>query len=262
MGDCARLGRGELGSVESKAQRGLDARSQCLGVAEAEDAEVVDLCLDKGGIVEVDLGSHLEVDPSVGGRLGVVGGTGTGLDVGVDAVVVRGRVGGEVAQALQGDGVLGGVEAGSEVVLGHLGSLDVVRGLGTSEETVTAQDGVGSEDGSLEEVEELAGVESWLLVGGSYQDVLCLLVGEEAGDELQFEALGNVVLQLNVVAQDIGSGPGLGEVEAVLPVLEFGLEVTGDGTRLGVSDTENLEGDAGGGPGLDLECGAVDGAVR
>lgn len=147
--DGRRLGRGELAGVEGQAERGLDAGAEGLSVAEAENTEVVHLGLDEGGVVEVDLGADLEVNLAVGGVLGVVRRPCAGLDVGVDAVVVRSRVGAQVAEAVQGDGVLGGVEAGGEVVLGDVATLDVVGDLTTGEEAVAAEDSVGGEDGAL-----------------------------------------------------------------------------------------------------------------
>lgn len=258
------VGRGlrvaELDSVKSKTERGLDTRSESLGVAEAEDTGVVDLGLDESGVVEVGLGTDLEVDIRVG-ALGVVGGTGTSLGVSVDAVVVAGRVGGEVAETVEGDGVVGGVEASAEVVSAQLALLDIVASLGTGKEAVAAENGVSGEGGALEEVKVLTGVETGLLVGGSEESVLGLLLGDKGRDELELEALGDVVLELNVVAENVGSGPGLGEGDAVLAVLPLGLEVAVDGLRLGVTDAENAEGDTVGGLGLDLERVTVDGVV-
>lgn len=191
----------QLGRVQRQPQASLNARPECLRVTKAEDTGRVNLCLDEGGIIEVRLGSDLEVDTRVGrSSLGVVGGTGTGFDVGVDAVVVRGRVGGEVAEALEGDGVLGGLVAGCEVVARDLAALssgiggegrrsvskrwlrkvdaalrsthlDIVGSLGTSKESVLTNDGVGGEGGALEEVKVLAGVDTRLLVGRGEEGV-------------------------------------------------------------------------------------------
>ena len=69
-----------------------------------------------------------------------------------------------------------------------------------------------------------------------------------------------MVLELDVVSQGVGSRPGLSQGKAILSVFELGLEVTTDGTGLGVSETIDLEGDSVGGPGLDFESRAVDGA--
>lgn len=91
--------------VQSQTKSGLDARSQSLGVRSGEDTGVVDLELDGGGVVQVDLGTDFECD-TPGGGLGVVDGLGTGLDVLGNLVVVRGGEGGQVAQTVDGDGVV------------------------------------------------------------------------------------------------------------------------------------------------------------
>lgn len=148
----------------------LDAGTESLGVAEAEDTSVVDLGLDKGGVVlscsqsvstlfpktcqksdlthKVGLRADLEGD-TAGGRLGVVNGLGTGLDVLGDLVVVAGSEGAEVAETVEGDGVLGGREADGTGVAGDGAREDVVRGLGTDQEAVPADNGVGGEGGAL-----------------------------------------------------------------------------------------------------------------
>lgn len=257
VGDGRVLRGGELARVEGETERCLDTGAEGLGVAEAEETEVVDLCLYECCVVEVGLCSDLEVDLGVC-RLGVVGGSCTCLDVSVDSVVVGGRVGGEVAETVEGDCVLWCVVAGGEVVSGDLATLYVVRGLSTCEESIATDDCVCGEDGSLEEVEVLSGVDTWLLEGGGEEGGLCLLVWEERGDELELESLCDVVLELDVVSEDVGGGPGLGEVESVLLVLELCLEITVDDAGLCVAEAEDAEGDAVGCLCLYLEGGTVD----
>lgn len=64
-------------------------------------------------------------------------------------MVVRGGEGGEVTETVEGDGVLGSGEADGTSVSGDGAGEDIVRSLGTNKETVTADNGVGSEGGSL-----------------------------------------------------------------------------------------------------------------
>lgn len=91
--------------VQSETESGLDTGSQSLGVRSGEDTGVVDLELDGGGVVQVDLGTDFESD-TTGGGLGVVNGLGTGLNVLGDLVVVRGGESAQVAQTVNGDGVV------------------------------------------------------------------------------------------------------------------------------------------------------------
>lgn len=97
---------------------------------------------------EVGLGSDLERD-TTGGGLGVVDGLGTGLDILANSVVVRSGKGGEVSETVEGDGVVGGSVTESTSVSGDGTGSDIVRCLGTNEETVSANNGVGSEGGAL-----------------------------------------------------------------------------------------------------------------
>jgi hypothetical protein len=104
-------------------------------------------------------------------------------------------------------------------------------------------------------------VDARLLVDCAHERRLLALVGEKSSAEVKFEALGNVVVKLDLGAEDVGGGPSLSEDEAVLLVEVLGLDITRDRGRLGVTDTRNLEGCARRGEGLHLERGAVDGEV-
>jgi hypothetical protein len=73
-------------------------------------------------------------------------------------VVVRGGEGGEVAESVQGDGVLWGRETDGSGVSGNVARGDIVRSLGSDEETVTAEDSVGGEGGALTCQRALSGV--------------------------------------------------------------------------------------------------------
>ena len=215
MGGLSSGGVVDSGGVEGKTESGLDARSEGLGVAEAENTRVVDLGLDERGVVKVGLGSDLDGD-AVEGRLGVVDGLGTGLDVLGHLVVVAGAEGGEVAKTVKGHGVLRGGEADGTGVSGDGASGDVVRGLGTDEETVPADDGVGGEGGTLEEVDGGSGVERGLLVDGSEDGRLLGLGRVEGRGEVELETLGNEVVDLDLGSEEVGGGPGLASVDRAM----------------------------------------------
>lgn len=94
------------------------------------------------------LGTNLDGNTTMG-RLGVIDGFGTGLDILADTVVVAGREGLEVVQAMQGDGVIRSVKADSGSVLGDVALSNVVGSLTTEEEAVATNDGISGESGAL-----------------------------------------------------------------------------------------------------------------
>ena len=251
--------RRDLKGVERETKGGLDARTQGLGVAEGQDTGVVDLGLDERSVVKVGLGTDLEVH--VAGSLRVVGGAGAGLNVGIHAVVVRGAVGRQVAESVQRDGVLRSVEASSQVVAGQLLVLGAVGGLGTEQEAVTADHGIGGQQRALEGIHKVAHMHTGRLVGERHQGVLRLLLRHERRDHLELQALGDVVLQLNVVAEHIGSRPGLRESQTLLAVGPARLQVAADGRRLVVVQTQHFEGHTRGRARLHLQGRAVDRVV-
>ena len=113
----------------------------------------------------------------------------------------------------------------------------------------------------LEEVKGRAGVNTALLVDGADDGGLGALLGGEGGGEVELQALGDLVLELDLVAEDVGSGPSLGDGEAVGLVGPLALEITSDEVGLGVLVSGDLEGDVGRGLGLDLKGGSVEGVV-
>lgn len=101
-------------------------------------------------------------------------------------------------------------------------------------------------------------METRLLVDGREQSSLLAALGDQRGAQIELETLREVVLGLNLGAEDVGGGPRLGEDDTVGLVGVLGLDVTVDEVGLGVLGTSDLEGDVGGGGGLDLEGGAVE----
>jgi hypothetical protein len=98
--------------------------------------------------VYVHLGTNFKVHAV--GRCGrVVDGLGTGLDIGVYAVVVRGREEAQVAERVNRDGVIGSAITKSTSVSRDSSIVDVVVGLGTQQEAVTSENDVASDVRSL-----------------------------------------------------------------------------------------------------------------
>ena len=98
--------------------------------------------------INLRLSTDLKAD-TLGGGLGVVDSLGTSLDVRADTVVVACSESAQVTETVEGDGVLGGTVAEGSSVTSNLALSNVVRGLGTEEETVTTENGVSSESGAL-----------------------------------------------------------------------------------------------------------------
>jgi len=101
-------------------------------------------------------------------------------------------------------------------------------------------------------------VKARLLVGCTEEDRLCVLLSVEGGRGLELEALGNLVVELDLVAERVVGVPGLSDGQTVGLVGVLALEVTKDVTRFRVTVSVNLEGDVGGSRGFNLERGTVE----
>jgi len=199
----------QLLGIDSETKRSLDTRAKSLGVPKSEDTGVVNLGFDKGSRVQVGLGTNLEVNTG-SGSLRIIDGLGTSFDIRAHTVIVTGSESGPIAQTMDGDGIIRGTEADSTGATGEATLGDVVRRVGTDEESVTTEDGVGSECWSLEDIKESAGVKTRLLVGGSQQGGLGALLRQQSGSEVELQTLGDLVLQLDLSAKHVRGRPGLG----------------------------------------------------
>ena len=70
-----------------------------------------------------------------------------------------------------------------------------------------------------------------LLISRAEEDRLCVLLGVENGGSLELEALGDLVVELDLVAERVGGVPRLGDCLAVGLVGVLALEVTKDVRR-------------------------------
>lgn len=64
-------------------------------------------------------------------------------------------------------------------------------------------------------------MERGLLVDGSEDGSLGRLGGVEGGSEVELQALGDLVLELNLSAEEVGGGPGLLRVSSVRNVISL-----------------------------------------
>ena len=179
------------------------------------------------GAHKVGLGADFQRDP-VEGRLGVVDCLCTSLDILRDLVVVAGTEGGEVPETVQGDGVFGSGESDGTGISGDRTRSDIVGGLGTDEEAISTDDSVRGERGTLcvcprsiheqvgrgggrhlEEIHGRAGVQTRLLVDGGEDGGLLSLGRVQRGRQVEFESLGDEVLELDLGPKEVGGGPCL-----------------------------------------------------
>ncbi len=80
----------------------------------------------------------------------------------------------------------------------------------------------------------------------------------ERRGEIKLKAFGKEVVKLDLVAEDVGRCPGLGQSQAMDFVAPLALNVTSDGFGLVVADTGDLECHVGRGLGLDLKGSAIE----
>lgn len=170
--------------------------------------------LSEGGGVNLVLGGKLKANSTL--RLGVPGGTSTGLDSGVNLLVVGS---GEDAEGVcGGDGGVvdgGGVTNGGRVLCDG-GLLDIVANLTTDEEALVAQGSVrdGADGTRGLQVTENTAVEVVLLE--EEVDLLALVagIGLEVVQDLGLEAGGEGVVELNLGGEEVGRVPRLGDADA------------------------------------------------
>jgi hypothetical protein len=168
--------------------------------------------LGEGRGVQAVLAGNLKADSVAG--VGVPGSLGTGLDLSVDAVVVAGGEEGQVVAGSDSSGVLGNAVTDGSGVLGDGSLVDIVATLSTDEEALVAENGVEVGSGAVQQVEEGTGVQVGLLEVQVELGTLGLLSGLVLGQDLSLEALGDVVVQLELGVEGVGGGPSLGEGEA------------------------------------------------
>jgi hypothetical protein len=101
-------------------------------------------------------------------------------------------------------------------------------------------------------------VKARLLIAGTEEDRLCVLLRVESGGGVELEALGDLVVELDLVAERVRGVPRLGDGQAVGLVGVLALEVTKDVRRFRVTVSVDLEGDVRGCRGFNLERGAVE----
>ena len=160
---------------------------------------------------------------------------------------------------MKGEGVFGSIIASGNRITRNVTLGNVVCSLSSNKESVTSNNSVGGESRSLghqfrlglsekdgtnlQQIKNSAGVKAGLLICGIDQSRLGVLVRLEGGGNINFETLGNLVINLEETTEDIGGSPSLGEGQAVFAVGIFCFELARDSIGLVVTITRDFEGD-------------------
>ena len=111
---------------------------------------------------------------------------------------------------------------------------------------------------NVEEVEGGTGVIARLLESQVEQTAVDSLFGVQARVRLELETLGELVLDFELGAEDVGSRPGVREHSSILVIGVFRLEVTRNASRLCITRSRDAERHIGGRLGLDLETNRME----
>ena len=171
--------------------------------------------LGEGDSVKLVLAGKLETDGVA--ALEGVGGLGTSLNAGVDLLVVASSDNAQVLHTDEGGRERWVLVAEGGAVAGDSSLLDVVTSLGTSDETLVADDSVndGVDVATGAAVEESASVEVGLLESDvQLLGALAWNIGVEEVLELKLDWLVQEVCELNLGVEQSGGGPTLGDGDA------------------------------------------------
>jgi hypothetical protein len=102
----------------------------------------------------------------------------------------------------------------------------------------------------LEHVQRSPGVETTLLENSIEDGSLRTLFRSKRCRKVKLESLGNQVLEFNLVANDVGGCPGLGQSNSVDFVRPFALNIPNNVVAFGIVVTLDLERDIGRGLGF------------
>jgi hypothetical protein len=138
------------------------------------------------------------------------------LDLTVHLVVVACAEDGEVVGSSDSSAVLRLRVRSSKRILCDRGFAHIIPGLCTNEETLVADGSVEGCSGTLEDIGEQTCLDVLLLVDQVELAAIGLLDWEVVGEDLGFEALCQVVFELELGVKGVGGCPGLGESQTWL----------------------------------------------
>ena len=181
--------------------------------------------LGEGDWVESVLAGNLKTD--LVSALGVPGSLSTGLNLGVDLVVVCSSKDAQVVGGSDRSGVLASRVSNSSGVVGNSSLLDIVTSRSTSQETVLSNDCVNVGSWTLEEIEESTTVEVGLLEVEVELGTVGLGCWEERTQDLSLETFRDGVVELDLCVKSVDSVPCLSKLQAWVSIYQhkcFGTE--------------------------------------
>lgn len=83
-------------------------------------------------------------------RLGIVNSFGSSFNLRADTMIITGRESIEIVQSMKGDWIIQSIVAKSSGIAGDIASCHIIWSLCTNQETITTNNSVGSESGTLQ----------------------------------------------------------------------------------------------------------------
>jgi len=211
----------EVLSIERGAEAEGHARAELDVICQGGDTAVVDFGLRERTGVEFVFCRNLQ--PDIASGSGIPRRLRTSFNLGIDLMVITRGKDTQIIRRRHRRGIAPLTIPRREGVFGDGCFSDVVTTFRTDEEALVSQCDVEGCGGALEEVGEQAGVDVGLFVEEVEFAAVGGFGGEVGGQDLGFEALGQVVFEFELGVQAVGGGPGLsdGESRSLVGVFPF-----------------------------------------
>jgi hypothetical protein len=132
------------------------------------------------------------------------------LNLSVDLVVIARGEDAQVVRRRNSRSIASLAVAGREAVFRHGCFLDIIPTFHADQESFVAEGQVNGRDRALEEVDEGADVDVGLLVVEVELSAVGALCWHVVGEDLSFEAFGQIVFELELGVKAVGGSPCLG----------------------------------------------------
>ena len=138
-------------------------------------------------------------------------------------MVITSRKGLEVIVSLNGSGIFALCISDGSSIFSDFAIHNIISNISSKEETLVGDDGIRSERGSLEQVEECTGMECGVSIMDADLGILGDYGGQKCRSKLEFYAASNLIVELNLGIEGIGRSPALREGDTAVSVFAFEL---------------------------------------